>query len=607
MLENTQAPLRSSWLKSGQSELPGLSSSLLSEFSHAYGLTINLDSYQPAAFNPEPDLDIFSRRSNNQSNNRFKADYSSPLRPFKSPTLKSLSLFSRDWDKDRRPVPDVALTKTEGDRSPPLSRPITKRAPTARTDSLTGLGQGGDWVASTGLRQTSTPRTITESLSRQDARNPTRPNTYKDDYLLQSSTSGRVQIDLASSAFDAYLQVVNSRTGAIVAADDDSGPGTHARLTLTVQAGVSYIVRATSFQPVATGRYTLTLRTPDTETTTSGFNRSDGYGQVNAAAAVAQSLNLASFAPVADAGYSWSNNRVNAPEAWNQGYTGRGVVVAVVDTGVDYTHSDLDANMWRNPQEIAGNGIDDDGNGFVDDVRGWDFADGDNDPMDRNGHGTHVAGTIAAENNDMGITGVAYNAQIMPVKVLRDNGSGTYTSVAQGIRYAADNGADVINLSLGGGYSAEVAAAIEHAVSQGAIVVMAAGNEGAAQPSNPASLAIQWGLSVGAIASDGLIASFSNRAGADSRMQHVVAPGVGVVSTIPGDRYRSLSGTSMAAPHVAGVVALMRQANPNLTDSQVRQLITTSATRLSGSAPNTVPQPAPTLTFRPMQKQLRTR
>ncbi len=121
----------------------------------------------------------------------------------------------------------------------------------------------------------------------------------------------------------------------------------------------------------------------------------------------------------------------------------------MVDTGVDYTHPDLDGNIWTNSREIAGNGVDDDGNGYVDDVHGWDFVGNDNAPLDADGHGTHVSGTIAAENNGVGITGVAYNAKIMPVRVLDENGSGTNAAIAAGIRYAADNGARVINLSLG--------------------------------------------------------------------------------------------------------------------------------------------------------------
>jgi subtilisin family serine protease len=251
-------------------------------------------------------------------------------------------------------------------------------------------------------------------------------------------------------------------------------------------------------------------------------------------------------------------------------------VVAVVDTGVDYTHPDLNDNIWVNTDEIAGNNIDDDNNGFVDDVRGWDFVGNDNTPIDVYGHGTHVAGTIAAENNGFGVTGVAYNAKIMPVKVLGDDGSGSYTNVAAGIRYAADNGANIINLSLGGGFSSIVEAAVQYATQKGSLVVMAAGNEGAAQPGFPASMATQIGLAVGAVDSNKKMADFSNRAGV-TPVKYVVAPGVSVYSTTPNNTYQSFSGTSMATPHVAAVAALILSAKPNLTPTQLASLITGTA------------------------------
>ncbi|MCS7227214.1 MAG: S8 family serine peptidase, partial [Gloeomargarita sp. SKYB31] len=237
-------------------------------------------------------------------------------------------------------------------------------------------------------------------------------------------------------------------------------------------------------------------------------------------------------------------------------------------------------NMWLNSREIPGNRIDDDGNGFVDDVYGWDFVNNDNDPMDGNGHGTHVAGTIAALRNDFGITGVAYNARIMPVRVLDDRGSGLTSWVARGIRYAADNGAHVINLSLGGGFSQVVYDAIRYATSRGAVVVMAAGNDGWPNPGHPAWSATEFGLSVGAVNQNNQIAWFSNRAGTDPNRRHVVAPGVEILSTTPNNTYRMYNGTSMATPHVAGVVALMLSANPNLTPAQARDIIAGSAIRL---------------------------
>jgi subtilisin family serine protease len=299
---------------------------------------------------------------------------------------------------------------------------------------------------------------------------------------------------------------------------------------------------------------------------------------VDAAAAVAQAIARSPYPSVPDlGGNDWNLDAINAPEVWAAGYTGQGIVVAVIDTGVDYTHLDLDANIWVNTQEIAGNGIDDDGNGYIDDVRGWDFVDQDNNPMDLYGHGTHVAGTIAAENNGIGITGVAYNAKIMPVKVLGADGNGTTPDVAAGIRYAADNGADVINLSLGGNFfSTDIASAVEYATNRGAMVVMAAGNSASFQPGFPANLANQWGIAVGAVDNRNRVAPFSNGAGIPA-LNYVVAPGVGIYSTIPGNTYRQANGTSMATPHVAGVVALMLSANPTLTPAQITPLLTSSA------------------------------
>ncbi|HEX5498824.1 MAG TPA: S8 family peptidase, partial [Thermomicrobiales bacterium] len=263
----------------------------------------------------------------------------------------------------------------------------------------------------------------------------------------------------------------------------------------------------------------------------------------------------------------------------------QGAVVAVVDTGVDLTHPDLVSSIWDNAGEIPGNGVDDDHDGYVDDVHGWDFASNDNDPSDGNGHGTHVAGTIAADNNGVGSTGVAPDATIMPVRVLDNNGSGSAANVAAGIRYAVQHGANIINLSLGGGYSSQILAAIQYAEQSNVLVVAAAGNESAATPGYPAvfSSTLANVLSVGAYAAGNAIASFSNHVGGSGAVQ-VDAPGVGIYSTYMGDGYARLSGTSMATPHVAGLAALALSANHHLTASQLRALIVDGANiSVSGS------------------------
>ncbi|MDZ7968334.1 MAG: S8 family peptidase [Nostoc sp. DedSLP03] len=311
---------------------------------------------------------------------------------------------------------------------------------------------------------------------------------------------------------------------------------------------------------------------------TQNYNSTNGYGLINGAAAVARAIGQNTFADVPDlGGNNWGADLVKAPEVWARAYTGKGIVVAVVDTGVDYNHEDLKNNIWTNSKEIAGNGIDDDGNGYVDDTYGWNFADQNNNTLDDNGHGTHVSGTIAGENNNYGVTGIAYDAKIMPVKALDSSGSGSYSSISKGIRYAVDNGANVINLSLGGGSSNRtLESAINYASSKGVIVVMAAGNDGGSSPEYPARYASKSGIAVGAVDKNNNLADFSNRSGTN-QIAYVTAPGVNIYSSVPNNQYATYSGTSMAAPHVAGIVALMLSANPNLTDAQVRQIVTETA------------------------------
>ncbi|CCH68229.1 Alkaline protease precursor [Richelia intracellularis HH01] len=319
------------------------------------------------------------------------------------------------------------------------------------------------------------------------------------------------------------------------------------------------------------------------------YNHNLGYGLVSAAEAVGKALGNNGFPNVPSlGGQEWSADLVQAPEVWSEGYTGKGVIVAVLDTGVDYQHSDLNGNIWTNTKEIASNGIDDDLNGYIDDVSGWNFHDGNNDILDRNSHGTHVSGIIAGEKNGFGVTGIAYDAQIMPVKVLGDSGSGYYDSISNGIRYAVDNGANIINLSLGGKFPANnIAESLEYANSMGVVVVMSAGNYGESKPCYPGLDADKWGLVVGAVDQNNQLADFSNRAGSND-LAYVTAPGVQVYSTIPNNEYDFYSGTSMASPHVAGVVALMLNANSNLTPDRVRQIIIeTSGNNAHGIFSNT--------------------
>ncbi|MEI6444347.1 MAG: S8 family peptidase [Nostocales cyanobacterium ELA583] len=327
----------------------------------------------------------------------------------------------------------------------------------------------------------------------------------------------------------------------------------------------------------------------------SSYNSNNGYGLVNAGLAVSQAAGESPYADVPDmGGNNWGADLIKAPEAWQRGYTGKGVVVAILDTGVDYNHQDLKNNIWSNPKEVADNGIDDDGNGYIDDVQGWNFDTSNNNVLDNNGHGTHVSGTIAAENNDIGVTGIAYDSKIMPVKVLDANGSGSYSNITKGIYYAVDNGANVINLSLGGNSSNDtLKSAIEYAGKKGVIVVMAAGNNGDPIPSYPARYAYNSGIAVGAVDRNNNLADFSNRSGS-KEITYVTAPGVEIYSTVPNNQYALYNGTSMAAPHIAGVVALMLSANPNLTESQVQQIIVNTSANSTNPQPTT-PTPSPGL------------
>lgn len=264
---------------------------------------------------------------------------------------------------------------------------------------------------------------------------------------------------------------------------------------------------------------------------------------------------------------------IDASAAWDYG-TSSSVVVAVIDTGIDYTHVDLVQNIWTNTDEVAGNGIDDDRNGYVDDIRGWNFADDNNNPMDDNGHGTHVAGTIGAVgNNGVGIAGVAWNVKMMALKFLAADGSGMLSDAVAAIDYARVNGAKIINASWGGGgFSSALQSAMQRFQSAGGIFVAAAGNEAsnnALVASYPANYALANVVSVAASTQSDALASFSNY----GTNVDIAAPGNQILSTIPGNRYTRYSGTSMAAPHVAGAMALLWGQSPSLTSAQLIDVV----------------------------------
>lgn len=271
------------------------------------------------------------------------------------------------------------------------------------------------------------------------------------------------------------------------------------------------------------------------------------------------------------------------------------VVVAVIDTGVDYNHPDLNAAIWLNPGEagpLAHNGIDDDRNGYVDDYMGWDFVENDNKPYDRTaffgnaGHGTHCAGVIGATGgNGYGITGIASGVRIMALRFIASNGEGTTAAAVKAVKYAIDNGAWILSNSWGGedeqnDDSRALREIFAEAHRRGRISVVAAENsslnvDAAPMKSTPASFNLPSQITVAATGKDGSLASFSNYG---ATFVHLGAPGVGIYSTVPGGRFQSMDGTSMAAPMVAGAAALYWSNHLNLNFMDVRKAVLSSVT-----------------------------
>ena len=297
--------------------------------------------------------------------------------------------------------------------------------------------------------------------------------------------------------------------------------------------------------------------------------------------------------PLYQSGDQWYVDSVNAPAAWDSTTGDTTQIIGIIDTGVDWDHPDLDDNIWVNYPELNGiEGVDDDGNGYVDDIRGWDFVNDDNDPDDDNSHGTHVAGIAAAEtDNGIGIAGIAWNSKIMPIKMLQSSGIGSSSDLAAGIEYAASNGATVINMSLGSyGESITVKIALENAYST-SVLVAAAGNNGykidRPYPPWPPYAPLYPGcysfiIGVEATTPSGFNALFSNFDPTGPILTNdgfywndfgynyeIKAPGVDILSTSPNGNYKRLSGTSMATPIVSGAVALLKSFNPTQSTEQL--------------------------------------
>ncbi len=286
----------------------------------------------------------------------------------------------------------------------------------------------------------------------------------------------------------------------------------------------------------------------------------------------------------------WGLEKIQAPAAWDITTGSSDIIVAVIDTGVDYTHEDLNGNIWVNPNEVANNGIDDDKNGYVDDIHGWDFPNGDNDPFDDNSHGSHCSGTIAGvANNGVGVAGISWQTKIMALKFMTGDGYGSTSDAIQAIEYATSNGAKVLSNSWGGpGYSQAIADAITASHQAGAIFVAAAGNESTdndSSPLYPASYDVANIISVAASDQNDNLASFScyGKTSVD-----LAAPGVSILSSTPGNQYDSYDGTSMACPHVAGACALVWAAHPEWSNLEVIYSILNSVDQGSSFQDKTV-------------------
>ena len=282
-------------------------------------------------------------------------------------------------------------------------------------------------------------------------------------------------------------------------------------------------------------------------------------------------------------GSLWGMSNIKAPEAWNISQGSDDVVVAVLDTGIDYNHPDLAANSWINGDEIAESGQDNDGNGYVDDRRGWDFYNNDSNPYDDHGHGTHCAGTIGAVgNNNLGVAGVSWRVKLMPVKFLASNGAGTTFGAIAAIDYASENGADIINASFGGSFKSDaMEAAIARARDRGVLFVAAAGNSASnndSKPQYPANYDVDNIISVAATDSSDKLTFFSNYG---ALTVDIAAPGLQILSTLPGGGYGYMSGTSMAAPHVAGLAALYKGLNPSASYQEIKNAILSTVDPIS--------------------------
>lgn len=308
----------------------------------------------------------------------------------------------------------------------------------------------------------------------------------------------------------------------------------------------------------------------------------NGFGEVEGDVESLQDAELRALSAYSSSSYGLTTAPVRILEAWGVATAGATPpVVAIVDSGVDYNHSVFTGTgaIWNNSDEVPNNGIDDDGNGYVDDIRGWNFVSNSNNPMDDSNHGTHVAGIVLAVNQDIYTTPYsAARVKIMPLKFLNASGSGTISAAVAAIYYAVNNGANVINNSWGGGsFSYSLQDAIRYAYDNKVSVIAAAGNSSTNidnSPVYPAAYASPGLIAVAATTGSDSWASFSNWG--TSRV-HVAAPGAGVYSTLPNSTFGVMSGTSMATPMVAGLAAAMLREQPTMNSFQLKNILVGNA------------------------------
>ena len=388
----------------------------------------------------------------------------------------------------------------------------------------------------------------------------------KDWFSISVEQGKRYQFNCTElDELDPYIHLRNEN-GASISYDDNSGNGDDPKIIFDATSSNTIYVEVGDVSGNYLGEYKLYAQ--ELSTSSTGFSSTNGYGSISAEKSFEKLLNIDLLSRPDDKGNLWGLDNIGAKEVWMgtdtfTGATGSGVTIAVIDTGIDSDHSEFKGRIYKP----------------------WDFVENNSDAEDDMGHGTHVAGTIAAANDNLGITGVAYNAKIMPLDVFHtyidDQGKKQWSAysyrTAAAIRYAVDNGADVINMSLGGATpSSQIYSALQYAEQNNVICVMASGNEYQSRPGYPARFAEDYGVAVGAENIQKTITAFTNKAGSKN-LNYVTAPGENIYSTWLNNSYSLSSGTSMASPHVAGIAGLLKSHDKNLSPSQIMNLFIESA------------------------------